>query len=92
MKVVGALSFIWDSNSIVHETKINLYLMIPVNLTLWNGETWLGNKTYLALLNTFYHKMIRRILYILMAEVKELRLKNEIIRLKFGNIKKLSNL
>ena len=92
MKVVGALSFIWDSNSIVHETKINLYLMIPVNLTLWNGETWLGNKTDLALLDAFHHKTIRRILHISMANVTKLRLKNKIIRSKFGNIKKLSDL
>ena len=37
-KALGALSFIWDLAEVALETKIHLYLAIPINLVLWNGE------------------------------------------------------
>ena len=33
-KAIGALSFIWDSNKTLLETKIYLYLAILINLVL----------------------------------------------------------
>ena len=39
-KAIGALNFIWVSQQLSLESKIKLFLAIPVNLALWNCETW----------------------------------------------------
>ena len=70
-KAVGALNFIWKSNQISLETKKKLYLAIPLNLALWNGETWSGNKSDLELLDVFYHETTRKMLEMNMLQVKD---------------------
>ena len=37
-KAIDALKFIWDTDKASLETKIYLYLSIPINLVLWNTK------------------------------------------------------
>ena len=89
---MGALANVWKSTSVSTETKVKLYLAIPVNLALWNAETWSRNAGDLKLLDTFHHKSIRRILGINMSMVKDDHIKNEQVRTLFGNIDLLSTI
>ena len=57
-KAVGVLK---KSQQMSLETKVKLFLSIPLNFALWNRETWAENKLELALLDSFYHEVIRRI-------------------------------
>ena len=91
-KSVRAFSFIWNADSISIDSKIKLYLAIPVNLALWNCKLWSGNIVVLKALDTFHHKSVRRILHILISQVKVEKLTNKHIRTKFSNIKQLSEI
>jgi len=91
-KAVGALNSLWNSQAVSIETKVKMYLAIPVNLLLWNSESWSGNSTDLQQIDVFHHKTIRRILGINMADVKEHHITNESIRRQFGNIDLLSTI
>ena len=71
---------------------MKLFLAIPVNLTLWNGETWAGNLSDLKLLDVFYHKAIRRILRIRMLQIKDERISNSKLRAKILVGKSLSEI
>ena len=53
-KGIDALSFIWDTSEVSLETKVNLFLVILVNLAIWNSETWSGNKVNLSILDAFH--------------------------------------
>ena len=79
-KAMGALKFIWNAKHVALESKIKLFLAILVNLALWNGEIWSGNKNDLKLLDSFYHKAIRKILGVRMKRACEEHIKNEQIR------------
>ena len=91
-KAVGALTPLWKSPAVSIETKIKLYLAIPVNLVLWNCETWSGNTTDLNRIDIFHHKTIRRILGINMTDVEKQHITNEKLRGMFGNIDPLSTI
>ena len=91
-KAMGALVFIWKTPQICLDTKIKLFLAIPVNLALWNCKTWSGNKMDMNILDVFFHKSIRRILGISMTEVKERSITNIKLRKRFGNINSLSHI
>ena len=43
-KAMGALKFIWNAKHVSLDSKIKLFFATPVNLALWNCETWTGNK------------------------------------------------
>ena len=62
-----------------------------MNLMLWGGESYSGNKADLKSLDTFHHKSIRRILGISMGEVKDEEITNSEIRRRFGEIESLSD-
>ena len=92
IKAMGALGFIWKAPQTCLDTKIKLFLAIPVNLALWNCETWSGNKMDMDILDVFFHKSIRRILGINMTEVKEKSISNIKLRKRFGNVNSLSHI
>ena len=89
---VGALKCIWNAPEISLNTKVKLFLAIPVNFALWNCETWSGNLLDLSLLDSFYHKAIRRVLNIRMSRVKSEHLSNSQLRKMFGDVKPLSEI
>ena len=60
--------------------KIYLYLLISVNLVLWNAEIWSGNIANLKLLDIFHHKVIWRILYITIKRVRDEYITNNDVR------------
>ena len=91
-KAIGALSFIWNADCLSLESKIKLYLAMPVNLSLWDYELWSGNVGDLKLLDTFHHRTLRRIMHMSMNQVKLERLTNKKARLKFGKTSKLSEI
>ena len=91
-KAMGVLSFMWDTSEDSLETKVSLHLAIPVNLALWNSETWSGNKVDLSILDAFHHKAIRRILKIRMSDVKSEKITNLKLRNRFRNVKALSEI
>lgn len=91
-KAMGALGFIWRSKQVRMETKIKLFLAIPVNLALWNCETWSGNKVDLKSLDIFFHKSIRRILNLRMSIVKKNHITNTQICIRFGNVNSLAHI
>ena len=75
-KAMGALSFIWNSLNVQIDSKIKLYLDVPVNLALWNGERWSGSQADLAALDLFHHESISRKLVIRMKRVMKEHMKN----------------
>ena len=83
---MGALKFIWDSEEVELQTKINLYKAIPLNLALWGHECWARKAQDIKKLEAFHHKSMRRILHINMQRVKDERIKNSEIRKQFNNI------
>ena len=89
---MGALKFIWNAKHVSLDSKIKLFFAMPVNLALWNCETWTGNKNDLNMLDSFYHKAIRRILGIRMNRVCDEHIKNDQIRKLFGGVKPLSHI
>ena len=64
--------------------KFKLYMAIPVNFALWNRELWAGNTVDMNKLDTFYHKVIHRILKVRIAEVKDSKITNDQISLRFN--------
>ena len=90
-KAMGALKFIWSAKHVSLDSKIKLFFATPVNLALWNCETWAGNKNDLKILDGFYHKAIRRILGIRMKRACEEHVKNDQVRKWFGGVKPLSH-
>ena len=70
---VGSLNFIWKSKQISLDAKMKLYLAMPVNLDLWDGETWSGNTLDLKLLENFHHRKIWKMLGTSMLQVKNER-------------------
>lgn len=91
-KAARDLGFVWKSSQISLETKVKLFLAIPVNLALWNCETWLGNNMDLKLLNIFVHKTIRRILGISMVRIRDEHISNAQLCTMFSNIGLLSDI
>ena len=83
-KIIGIIEFIQEAKEVSLETKFKLYVAIPINFVLWNRETCAGNITNLDKLNTFYYKVIHRILKVRMSEVKDEKITNEQIRLRFN--------
>ena len=65
---------------------------MPVNLALWNCELWSGNRSDLQLLDVFHHRTLRRILNVIMNQVKDEKITNAQLRTKFGNIKSVSDI
>ena len=57
-------------------------MVIPVNLALWNGETWAGNKNDLLLLDFFTNPSEE--FCVRMKRVYEERIKNEQVRKWLG--------
>ena len=76
-KAIGALEFVWSTPHVVIDSKMELFLVIPINIAIWKGNMWSGNKTDLKLLCDFYHKAIRRTLGIRMKCAIEEHIKNE---------------
>ena len=37
---MGFLNFFWDSDHVDIGAKVNIYLAIPVNLLLWECQSW----------------------------------------------------
>ena len=74
------------------ETKVKLCLAMPVNFSLWNRETWSSKKSNLALLDSFHHKAIMRIININMVQVQEEHLRNSKLRKDFRGLKLLSEI
>jgi len=59
---MGALHSFWKCNEIEKYSKYLLFLAIPVNLNLWDCESWALKDSLIDVLYIFLHRSLRRIL------------------------------
>ena len=83
---MGALTKFWTDASVNNHSKYLIFLAIPINILLWGCERWSLCTSLLKKLEVFLHLIIRRILGISKAGVKEQGITNETIRKKFFDI------
>ena len=75
IKAMGTLKFVWS--------EIKLFSAIPANLPLSRREVWSVNNSDLKTLDTFYYKLIRRLLGTLIKRTMEEDYKSERTRKSF---------
>jgi hypothetical protein len=68
---MGQLKCFWDNPYTDLRTKHQIFLAIPANLLLWGCETWALRQSHINKLNAFWHRNIRRILKINIAQVRD---------------------
>ena len=78
--IMGKMKHVWDCPHIEMKTKYLYFIAMPIGLLLWGCETWALRKDLEKKLSSFQHRAIRRILGILMPEVREDRIGNETVR------------
>ena len=66
-KAMGTLKNIWNTREVTLTSKIKLYEVIEINVLLWNGENWSGNKNNAAMIEAFYHNSMLIILNMIMS-------------------------
>jgi hypothetical protein len=76
---VGGLRPFFRSPHIDLETKVRVYLAIPMNTVLWGCESWALTEDLIRELRVFHHRSLRKILNINMFEVEEQRITNATI-------------
>ena len=77
---VGALRPFFQCPHVALETKVRVYVQIPLNTVLWGCESWALTEDLKRELRTFHHRSLRRILNINMFEVEEQRIRNADVR------------
>ena len=87
----GGLSSYWNNTSVDLKSKYLIFMEIPCNLLLWGSESWALRTSLLSKMEVFLHRIVRRILGIKMAEVKEERIRNAEVRGRFFNIPTIQN-
>ena len=85
-QAMGALRHFWRNPYADLKAKKQVFLAIPANLLLWGCETWALRQSHIDKLNVFWHRAIRNILGIRMAEVIDDHITNEQIRKIFHDI------
>ena len=85
------MSKIWDDGHVDTYSKYILFRAIPCNILLWGCEIWELQKSFLASLEVFLHREIRRILKVNMCQVFKKYITNTSIREKFCNIPTIKN-
>ena len=83
---MGALKNIWDDPHVDLYSKYLLFLAIPIDQLLWGCGSWAFKKSSLKDIKIFITQSIRRIIGIIMTEVKEIKLSNQKLQEKFYNI------
>jgi len=83
---MGALRHFWKNPYADLKAKKQIFLAIPANLLLWGCETWALRQSHINKLNVFWHRAIRNILGIRMAEVIDDHVSNEQICKIFHDI------
>jgi hypothetical protein len=89
---MGTLKEIWQNPHLDIYNKYLLFHAIPMNLLLWEAETWSLRKSQLDQLEVFLHCSIRQILQISMTQVKEGQLRNEKVQKMFYSIPCVRNI
>ena len=82
----------WDSEHIDISAKVQIYLVIPINLILWSCQTWAVTKVVTKKLEVFHIRCLRRILKIRWDNVRELKIRNSRVRKNFNNIGTIENI
>ena len=77
-----ALAKLCTDASVENRSKYLIFLAIPINLLLWGCEIWALRTSLLKNLEVFLHRSIRHVLFIIVTEVKDKRIKNETVRRK----------
>ena len=83
---MGDLAKLWTYDSVENFSKYLIFLAIPINLLLWECEIWALQTFLLKKLEVFLHSSIRRILGIIIIEVKDQRITNKTVRRKCFDI------
>ena len=89
---MGMLKNLWNDTHIDQYSKYQFFLAMPLNLLLWGCESWAIKESSYANLDVFLHYSIRRILGIKMAEVKDERITNKMVRENFYNIQDIRSI
>ena len=88
---MGALEILWRDHHVDVYSKYIIFWEIPCNLLLWGCESWALCQSLLNKLDVFLHRIIRRILGIIMGQVIERHIKNSHIFTMFYNIPCMRN-
>ena len=83
---MGMLNNLWNNDFLDLTTKKSFFLAIPVNLLLWDCESWALKESDYAKLDAFLHRSARQILRIKMSTVREERIRNEQVRKMFQDL------
>ena len=86
------MKIFWDSEHVDISAKVQIYLVIPINLILWGCQTWAVTKVVTKKLEVFHIRCLRRILKIRWDDVRELKIKNSLVRKNFNNIGTIANI
>ncbi len=70
LQSMGALKEVWHNPHLNTYSKYLLFRAIPINLLLWGCENWLLCKSFFHQLAVSLHRNIRRIINILITDVK----------------------
>jgi len=84
-QVMGALRFFWQRPEVEIWAKATIYKSCVLTILLWGSETWALSKTDESRLEVFHHRSIRSILGISMLEVRDERIHNDNVRVRFNN-------
>ena len=77
---MGSFAKFWTYAIVDNRSKYLIFLVIPINLILWGYEIWALWKSLLKNLEVFLHRSIRRILGIIVTDLKDQRITNETVR------------
>ena len=81
-----SLAKFWTDDSVNNRSKYLIFLSITINLLLWGCESWALRTSLLKKIGVFLHRSIRRILGIIMADMKYQHITNETVRKKIFDI------
>ena len=80
---MGYLAKSCVDTSVDNRSKYLIFLAIPINLLLWGCESWVLRKSLLKNIEVFLQRSIRRILAIIVTQVKDQHIANETVRMLF---------
>ena len=91
-QMMGALCFDWSWEEIDLGDKVHIYHVFLLSILLWGAETWAMTETHQKRLKTFHHQSIRSILGLQMERIKEERITNDDVRIRFCKIPTISEI
>jgi hypothetical protein len=88
---MGRTKHFFSNKDVDIRTKFSVYNAFVINTALWGCESWNLSTRNKALLESFHHSAIRRILNISWEQVRNEKIRNKQVRFRFCNIPKMES-